>query len=117
MDAIRALTGPEDRVMWVAPSYIAVLAGRRGVPAPSPELAPDAYRLAVARSGADYVFLSVYHPRDTLRDAAWNAGLEALREHAETVRTRVRGEDGKLSSLLLKLRPDGAAPLKAQGRE
>jgi hypothetical protein len=103
MDQIRRLTAPQDRVMWVAPSYLALLAQRRGVRAPAPELAPDAYRLAVQQAGAEYVFLSAFHPRDTLRDAAWQAGLAALLGRAEVVQTRVNGEDGKMSSLLFKM--------------
>ena len=98
MEAIRALTQPQDRVMWVAPSYIALLAQRHGVPAPSAELAPDAYREAVTRAHPDYVFLSVYHPRDTLRDAAWQAGLAALGRDAQAIRVR----QGASGSVLLK---------------
>jgi hypothetical protein len=103
MEAIRALTRPQDRVMWVAPSYIALLARRRGVPAPSAELSSDAYREAVDRAHPDYVFLSVFHPRDTLRDAAWKAGLSALARDSQAVRVR-RGAAG---SILLK---PGTAP-------
>jgi hypothetical protein len=57
----------------------------------------------VEQAAPDYVFLSVFHPRDTLRDAAWQAGLAALRGRAEVVQTRVNGEDGKTSSLLMKM--------------
>jgi len=103
MDAIRRITRPEDRVMWVVPSYLALLAGRRGVSAPSAGLAPEEYRASVADSRADYVFLSAFHPRDTIHDSAWRAGLEALRGQAQTVQTRIRGADGALSSLLLKM--------------
>jgi hypothetical protein len=85
MQAIGKLTAPQDRVMWVAPSYLALLADRRGVPAPPAELAAAEYRRAVLDSGADYVFLSAYHPRDTLSDAAWRAGSAALLGHAEIV--------------------------------
>jgi hypothetical protein len=103
MDAIRRITRPEDRIMWVVPSYLALLAERRGVSAPSASLAPPEYRASVVDSHADYVFLSAYHPRDTIHDSAWRAGLEALRGQTETVQTRIRGADGKLSSLLLKM--------------
>lgn len=96
MDAIRRLTPPGARVMWVAPSYIALLAGRRGVAAPSAELAPPVYRNVVRASGAEYVLLSAYNPRDTIRDAAWKAGLAALRERSEIVHAGP-------GSLLLKL--------------
>jgi hypothetical protein len=98
MEAIRALTQPQDRVMWVAPSYVALLAQRRGVPAPSPDLSAEAYRQAVDRAHPDYLFLSVFHPRDTLRDAAWRAGLAALGRDARAVRVR----QGPSGSILVK---------------
>jgi hypothetical protein len=103
MDAIRRITRPEDRIMWVVPSYVALLAERRGVSAPSARLAPSEYRASVVDSRADYVFLSAFHPRDTIHDSAWRAGLEALRGQAQTVQTRLRGADGTVSSLLLKM--------------
>jgi hypothetical protein len=102
MAAIRRITRPEDRIMWVVPSYLALLADRRGIAAPSAELAAEEYRRSVLKSGADYVFLSAFHPRDTIHDSAWRAGLAALRGHAETVQTRIRGADGTPSSLLLR---------------
>ena len=98
MEAIHGLTQPSDRVMWVTPSYVALLAQRRGVPAPSADLPPEAYRQAVERAHPDYVFLSVFHPRDTLRDAAWQAGLAALGGDALAVRVR----QGQSGSVLLK---------------
>jgi hypothetical protein len=103
MGEIRRLTQPEDRIMWSAPSYIALIAGRRAVPAPPPELGPDAYRRAVRLARPDYVFLSAYHPRDTIRDTAWRAGLEALMGRAEAVQVRKRAGDGAVSSILLRL--------------
>ena len=48
MEAIRSLTRAQDRIMWVAPSYIALLAGRPGIAAPDSALAPAAYRQAVS---------------------------------------------------------------------
>lgn len=101
MNEIKQLTGTGDRVMWVTPSYLALLAGRRGVAAPQGELAPAAYRQAVRQSGADYVFLSVYHPRDTIRESAWQAGARALLGHAKAVHVRTRS-DGVVTSMLLK---------------
>jgi hypothetical protein len=102
MAEIARLTRPEDRVMWVAPSYIALLAGRRGMAAPDAALAPAAYREAVRESGADYVFLSLYHPRDTIRTQAWQAGTGALTSHATIVRVRTKDGDGMATSILLK---------------
>jgi hypothetical protein len=99
MAEIRRVTKPEDRVMWVAPAYIALLAGRRAVPAPPDGMPPEDYRRAVAKAAPDYVFLSAYHPRDTIRDAAWRSGLAALEGRGETI---LRRSDGG-SSLLLKV--------------
>ncbi len=112
MKEIRRLTQPQDRVMWFTPSYIALIAGRRAVPAPAPELAADAYRQAVSLARPNYVFLSAYNPRDTIRDTAWHAGLEALTDRAEAVHVRKRA-DGAVSSVLLRL---DAALVEAQGR-
>lgn len=103
MAAIKALTRPEHRVMWVAPSYVALLADRRGIPAPDERLSPEAYRKAVRASGTDYVFLSAYHPRDTLSDRAWQAGLNALTGHAQTVHVGATPGSSTVSSVLLKI--------------
>ncbi|MEW6689367.1 MAG: hypothetical protein AB1452_09800, partial [Pseudomonadota bacterium] len=100
MDVIRTTTRAEDRVMWVAPSYLALLAGRRGVAAPSAHLAPEAYRQAVRASGADYVFLSKFHPRDTLSDEAWRVGVGALADRLAVVHARAR-PDGVVTAVLL----------------
>ena len=105
MEAIRSLTQPGDRVMWVVPAYLALLADRRGVAAPADTLGPEAYREAVRKSGADYVFLSRYHPRDTIRDTAWQAGVRALAADAKAVHTRVQDGGSVVTSILLKAGP------------
>jgi hypothetical protein len=102
MRVIRELTRPEARVMWVVPSYVALLADRHAVAAPDAALGPEAYREAVRRSGADYVFLSRYHPRDTLRDSAWQSGLRALGGEAKAVHTRSPDGGSLVTSLLLR---------------
>jgi hypothetical protein len=101
MRAIGALTKPEERVMWVAPSYVALLAGRPAVFAPDARSGPEAYREAVRKSGADYVFLSRYHPRDTIRDSAWQAGVRALAADAKAVHTSTQDNGSIVSSILL----------------
>ena len=103
MRTIRELTQPAERVMWVAPSYIALLADRSALSAPDARLAPQAYREAVRRSGADYVFLSRYHPRDTLRDTAWQAGVRALSDDARAVHTSTQDNGSIVSSILLRM--------------
>jgi hypothetical protein len=104
MQVIKTLTQPEHRIMWVVPSYIALLADRRGVPAPPHQLAPEAYRRAVREATPDYIFLSLYHPRDTISDDAWRAGTAAMMGHAEVVHMRTRA-GGAVSSVLLKAGP------------
>lgn len=101
MDAIRALTRPEDRVMWAVPGYVALLADRHGIKAPDARLGADAYLAAVRRSGADYVFLSRFNPRDTLSAAAWEAGMRALVYGAKPVHASGR-PDGTATSVLLR---------------
>jgi hypothetical protein len=103
MKEIEARTRAEDRVMWFAPSYIALLADRRGAAAPDPALPTAAYREAVRASGADYVFLSRYHPRDTLRTVAWQAGTRAVMEIAKPVYARAADGGGAVTSMLLKI--------------
>ncbi len=104
MMAIRETTGPKDRIMWVAPGYVALLAGRYGYPAPPAGLSPVDYRTRVAEARADYVFLSVYHPRNTISDAAWTTGTAALIGHAGIAYARNR-RDGSLDAVLLRPRP------------
>lgn len=101
MEAVRALTRPADRVMWVAPSYLALLADRRGVAAPPAALSPERYRERVRETKADYVFLSRYHPRDTLRDVAWQAGLKALAGHCRVIHTRAHADGTTVVSMLM----------------
>ncbi len=98
MEVIRKLTPPDSRIAWVAPSYLVLLAERRGISAPASQLAAPAYRRALRESGAQYLFLSIYHPRDTIRDTAWKAGNAAMRERSEVVHERK-------GAVLLKIRP------------
>jgi len=101
MEEIRKLTPPEARVMWVAPGYVALLAGRHAVKAPDSTLGTGAYLEAVRKLGVDYVFVSTYHPRDTLGDAAWRAGVRAFAHRAEVLHARTQ-PDGKVTAMLLK---------------
>jgi hypothetical protein len=108
MDEISRRTPAQARVMWVAPGYIALLAQRRGLRSPDPELPPAEYRQKVASSGAQYLFLSEFHPRDTVRDTAWRAGLDAMIGHAKVVHSRTDATGTRLTSLLLELQPEKA---------
>ena len=102
MRAIRELTRPEESVMWVAPSYVALLAERRGIAAPDPGTGASDYRELVRKSGASYVFLSRYHPRDTLRDSAWQAGMRARAYDGKPVHTSTQDGGSIVSSILLR---------------
>jgi hypothetical protein len=104
MEAIRRATAPGDRIMWVAPAYIALLAGRDTVPAPSAHLRLDEYRREVEASGATFAYLSTYHPRDTIREEAWRAGIDALAGTGQVVAQRDRSSPGGLASALVRLR-------------
>jgi hypothetical protein len=103
MEAIRALSRPEEQVMWVAPAYIALLAGRRALPAPPAHLPFREYRAAVERAAPDLVFMSTFHPRDTVRDAAWQAASSALAGTGRVVHRRQRPDAAAPSSILLRL--------------
>lgn len=98
MQEIRALTAPGARVMWVAPAYIALLADRHAMPAPPASLGPQRYHAAVDAARPDYVLLTTFHPRDTIRDDAWRVGAQALQEWGEPVRSRA-------DAVLLRRRP------------
>ena len=102
MEEIRNRTRAGDRVMWVSPSHLALLADRAGIAAPDAKLPAAAYRQAVRDSGADFVFLSLYHPRDTVRTVAWQAGTRALMEKANVVTLRTQDGGSIVTSVLLK---------------
>jgi hypothetical protein len=85
MARIRALTGPQERVMWVTPAYIALLADRQGLRAPAAGLAPAEYRRLVELARPDHVFLSAFHPRNTVDDGAWRTGRRALEGYGRVV--------------------------------
>lgn len=103
MEAVRAHSAPGERVMWVAPAYIALLADRHGVAAPAARSPLAEYRTKVASADPHLVLLTRYHPRDTIRDEAWRAGIAALGGQGTLVYSRA-GRDGP-DSLLLRLKP------------
>ena len=88
MQAIRRLTAPGERVMWVAPSYIALLADRPSMPAPPASAGPVQYRAQVEAARPDYALLTTFHPRDTIRDDAWHVGTQAMRGWGKPVHAR-----------------------------
>lgn len=103
MQKIGSLTGPGDKVMWYVPSYIALLTGRYGVPTPNPRSSSDEYLKAVRKSGADYVFLSRFHPRNTISQADWQAGVAALSGHLKLIYAGAHEGNKSVTSLLFKV--------------
>lgn len=103
LEEVRRRTDPADRVMWVTPAYVALLADRVGVKAPDDRLARDNYRKAVLDSGATHVLLTLYNPRDTTRTDAWEAGTRALLDGARPLHLRVREGSTVVSAVLLKV--------------
>lgn len=101
--AVRGHSAPGERVMWVAPAYVALLADRFGVAAPAPRLPLAKYRDEVERTAPNLVLLTRYHPRDTIRDDAWRAGLAAFEGRGTPVYSRPG--NGGLDALLLRMRP------------
>ncbi|HEY6822587.1 MAG TPA: hypothetical protein VI321_11265 [Burkholderiales bacterium] len=102
MEAIEQRTEPAAKVAWVAPAYIALLADRFAVRSPPAGLAPAEYRAALVASGAQYVFVSAFHPRDTVSEAAWLTGVAALYGHAPLVSLRTESHGNRVTSMLFK---------------
>ena len=93
--------------MWVAPAYIALLAQRHAVPAADWRDGPEALLKSIETHRPHYVFLSEYHPRDTIRDEAWRVGLAAMSGRGTVVHAR-HGPEGRLSAVLVRLMAESA---------
>jgi len=65
MARVREATPESARVMWYTPGYIALLAGRTGVPLRRPRDLSDLEAQARG-THADYIYVAELHPRDTL---------------------------------------------------
>ena len=66
MEQIRRTTPASARVMWYAPGYVALLAGRRGV-ALERSADPHAMSAQMRAAKPDYIYLAAVHPRDSAR--------------------------------------------------
>ena len=76
MEQIRRTTPEAARVMWYAPGYIALLAGRHGVPLERRTgLGAMAEQMRAARP--DYIYVAAAHPRDS----AHRLGIALRRRH------------------------------------
>jgi 4-amino-4-deoxy-L-arabinose transferase-like glycosyltransferase len=105
MARLRELTPEGARIMWYTPNYISLLARRVGVPLERPEN-PDAMRVQLRATGADYLYLSNVHPRDSLvrlGDPLFPALL--ARGFAETVWHR-SDRTGRVAAVLMKVDKD-----------
>ena len=98
--------------MWVTPAYIALLADRRGIRTPGPQLDATSYQRALHEARPDYFFVSVYHPRNTLDDSAWRAGLRAMEveERVQVVHVRPGRDGTPASSMLFRLAQGASKP-------
>jgi len=104
LEQIRASTPESARVMWYLPGYVALLAGREGVPLTRPaDRAGVAAQLAARKP--DYVYLSSVHPRDTAhRDGDPMSALPLLLERGDEVWHRTDAA-GLTEAALVKIDP------------
>jgi len=103
MARIRDTTPPGARVMAYGPTYVALLASRRGVALDYPQGADDFAR-QIARGRPDYVYLSRVHPRDSAQRLGDPfAPARFLDGRADTVWWRP-GPDGTPQAALFKVR-------------
>jgi hypothetical protein len=104
MDRIRLTTPERARIMWYAPNYVALLAGRHGVPLARPADAA-AFAAQVRAARPDFIYLAGLHPRDSARRLGDPlAPVEVARSFTHRVwqRTDARGE---LRAVLLAVDP------------
>ncbi len=108
MEQIRRTTPESARVMWYAPGYIALLAGRRGVALERREsVAGMSAQMRAAKP--DYIYLAAIHPRDSARRGGdpLDAVAAAL-PFSQGLWQRVNAR-GALESILLKVDPQRIA--------
>ncbi len=104
MEQIRRTTPEAARVMWYAPAYIALLAGRRGV---ALERRTDVSDMAAQMRAArpDYIYLAAAHPRDSARRQGDPLdAIGAALPFSEGLWQRVNAR-GALESIFLKVDP------------
>jgi hypothetical protein len=107
MARLREATPESARVMWYTPGYIALLAGRTGVPLRRPRDLADLEAQARA-THADYIYVAEVHPRDTLgRDGDPLYPASVARPFTQVVWVRNDGEH--LGAVLLKVDKEALA--------
>jgi hypothetical protein len=94
-------TTPEGaRVMWYAPDYVALIAGRRGVALERRDVAAMSSQIAAAKP--DYIYFAAVHPRDSARRLGNPLdGVAAALPFADPQWQRVNAR-GEMESVLLK---------------
>lgn len=101
MEKVRQTTPPQERILWVSPTYLFLLAERRGVGLPKMEPGEDLYR-RVEHSGAELLLLTRIHPRNPLVNGGLH--LRAVFEPVSTLVWESLAVDGSgLEAVLLRL--------------
>jgi hypothetical protein len=104
MHQIREQTSPSARIVWFAPHYLNLLAGRFGIGFEDWSVLknlPDLAR-ALAKANADYVLLTRVNPRDTRESFDGLALLPAFAPLANTV-WKASDPNGKERSVLMRI--------------
>lgn len=103
MERIRQTTPDGARIMWYSPNYVALLAGRHGVPLAYPASRED-LAAQVRRTGSDYLYFADVHPRDSAHRLGDPLAPAAYaRDFSSVVWSRGGGEPPKSRALLLKI--------------
>ena len=104
MEQIRRTTPESARVMWYAPGYIALLAGRHGI-ALERRAGLAAMSAQMRAAKPDYIYLAAAHPRDSARRLGDPLdAIGAALPFSEGIWQRVNASGG-LESILLKVDP------------
>jgi hypothetical protein len=105
LERIRATTPADARVMWYGPSYVALIAGRRGLPMDYPR-DPAALAEHVRRHKPDFIYFGPVHPRDSAaRDGDPFAPWSYARAYSEVVWLRVLPGTRDVQAVLLQVDP------------
>ncbi|HEY4999606.1 MAG TPA: hypothetical protein VII36_10700, partial [Usitatibacter sp.] len=103
LEQIRRSTPEGARVMWYAPGYVSLLAGRRGVALDRGDLAAMAAQMRAAKP--DYIYFAAVHPRDSARRLGDPLdGVAAALPFSDGVWQRVDAR-GRPEAILLKVDP------------
>lgn len=103
LERIRATTPANSRVMWYGPSYVALIAGRHGLPMDYAR-EPAALAEQVRRHKPDFIYFGPVHPRDSAaRDGDALAPWSYARAYSEIVWLRARPGTRDLQAVLLQV--------------